>query len=85
MKNAMPIGGLPTDEGFTRGKARMSAIQFIKNPMIGLAKGMTLKSLIAMPQAKEYGITDEMVLKVLAEINGKSEQVRSERPLHSIS
>ena len=42
-----------------------------KNPMIGLAKGMTLKSLIAMPQAKEHGITEEMVLKVLAEINGK--------------
>jgi len=40
-----------------------------KNPLIGLAKGMTLKSLIAMPQAKEHGITDEMVSKVLAEIN----------------
>lgn len=40
-----------------------------KNPMIGLAKGMSLKSLIAMPQAKEHGITDEMVSKVLAEIN----------------
>ncbi|MEO8356084.1 MAG: hypothetical protein ABI621_09225 [Chloroflexota bacterium] len=42
-----------------------------KNPMIGLAKGMTLKSLIAMPQAKQYGITEETVMKVLAEINGK--------------
>lgn len=42
-----------------------------KNPMIGLAKGMTLKSLIAMPQAKESGITEEMVSKVLAEINAK--------------
>jgi hypothetical protein len=42
-----------------------------KNPMIGLAKGMTLKTLIAMPQAKEHGITDEMVSKVLAEINAK--------------
>ncbi len=40
-----------------------------KNPMIGLAKGMTLKTLIAMPQAKEAGITEEMVKKVLAEIN----------------
>lgn len=40
-----------------------------KNPMIGLAKGMTLKSLIAMPQAKQAGITEEMVNKVLAEIN----------------
>jgi hypothetical protein len=42
-----------------------------KNPMIGLAKGMTLKSLIAMPQAKQAGVTEEMVLKVLAEINAK--------------
>jgi len=40
-----------------------------KNPMIGLAKGMTLKALIAMPQAKQAGVTDEMVKKVLAEIN----------------
>jgi hypothetical protein len=40
-----------------------------KNPMVGLAKGMTLKSLLAMPQAKEAGITEEMVKKVLAEIN----------------
>ena len=40
-----------------------------KNPMLGLAKGMTLKSLLAMPQAKEAGITEEMVKKVLAEIN----------------
>lgn len=40
-----------------------------KNPMIGLAKGMTLKTLISMPQAKEAGVTDKMVKKVLAEIN----------------
>lgn len=40
-----------------------------KNPMIGLAKGMTLKTLISMPQAKEAGVTEEMVKKVLAEIN----------------
>jgi hypothetical protein len=40
-----------------------------KNPMIGLAKGMTLKSLIAMPQAKQAGITEDMVKKVLAEVN----------------
>ena len=40
-----------------------------KNPMIGLAKGMTLKSLLAMPQARDAGITEDMVKKVLAEIN----------------
>jgi hypothetical protein len=42
-----------------------------KNPMIGLAKGMTLKTLVGMPQAKQAGVTEEMVLKVLAEINAK--------------
>ena len=42
-----------------------------KNPMIGLAKGMTLKSLVAMPQARQAGVTEEMVQKVLAEINAK--------------
>lgn len=39
------------------------------NPMIGMARGMTLKSLLAMPQAKQYGVTEEMIQKVLAEIN----------------
>jgi len=42
-----------------------------KNPMIGLAKGMTLKALLAMPQAKDAGVTKEMVEKVLAEINAR--------------
>ena len=40
-----------------------------KNPMIGLAKGMTLKSLLAMPQAKQAGLTEDMVKQVLVEIN----------------
>ena len=40
-----------------------------KNPMIGLAKGMTLKTLLSMPQAKDAGITKEMIEKVLAEVN----------------
>ena len=43
-----------------------------KNPMIGLAKGMILKALIGMPQAKENGITEENVSKILAEINAKN-------------
>ncbi|HEX5942266.1 MAG TPA: hypothetical protein VFY66_08305 [Anaerolineales bacterium] len=42
-----------------------------KNPMIGFATGMTLKSLVSMPQAKQAGVTEEMVLKVLAEINAR--------------
>jgi hypothetical protein len=40
-----------------------------KNPMIGLAKGMTLKALLVLPQAKQAGVTEEMVKKVLAEVN----------------
>jgi hypothetical protein len=40
-----------------------------KNPMLAFAKGMTLKSLLEMPQAKQLGVTEEMVTKVLAEIN----------------
>ena len=42
-----------------------------KNPMIGLATGITLNSLLAMPQARQAGVTEEMVLKVLAEINAR--------------
>lgn len=41
------------------------------NPMLGMADGMTLRSLLELPQAKEFGITEEMVLGVLAEINKK--------------
>jgi hypothetical protein len=42
-----------------------------KNPMVALASGMTIKSLLAMPQAKQYGITEEKVMKILEEINGR--------------
>jgi hypothetical protein len=40
-----------------------------KNPMIGMAKGMTLKQIVGMPQAKQAGLTEDMVVKVLGEIN----------------
>jgi hypothetical protein len=40
-----------------------------KNPMIGLAKGMSLKTVVSMPQARDAGLTEDMVTKVLAEIN----------------
>jgi hypothetical protein len=40
-----------------------------KNPMIGMARGMTLKAVLAMPQAKQAGLTEDRVEKVLAEIN----------------
>ena len=39
------------------------------NPMLELAKGMTLKALLDLPQAKQFGITEQMVLQVLAQIN----------------
>jgi hypothetical protein len=39
--------------------------------MIGLAKGMSLKTVLSMPQAKDAGLTEDMVKKVLAEINAK--------------
>ena len=41
-----------------------------KNPMIGFAKGMTIRSVLAMPQAKDAGLTEDRANKVLAEING---------------
>jgi hypothetical protein len=40
-----------------------------RNPMVGMASGMTIKALLAMPQAKQYGITEEKVKTVLEEIN----------------
>ena len=40
-----------------------------KNLMLEMAKDMTLRSIIAMPQAKQAGITEEMALSVLAEVN----------------
>ena len=42
------------------------------NPMLGMASGMTLRSILAMPQAKQAGITEEMVQQVLAEINART-------------
>ena len=42
------------------------------NPIIGMASGMTVKSLLAMPQAQQYGITEEKVKKILEEINART-------------
>jgi len=39
------------------------------NPLIGMARGMTIGTVLNMPQAKQAGITKEAVEKVLAEIN----------------
>ena len=42
-----------------------------KNPLIGLAKGMALRAVVSMPQARQAGLTEEMIQQVLAEINAK--------------
>jgi hypothetical protein len=40
-----------------------------KNPLIGMAKGMTLKAILGFPQAKQMGLTEENIKNVLEEIN----------------
>ncbi len=39
------------------------------NPMVAMVKGMSLNSLLAMPQAAQFGMTKEKVEAILAEIN----------------
>ena len=39
------------------------------NPMIAMVKGMTLNMILAMPQAKQFGLTKEKAEKLLVEIN----------------
>jgi alpha-L-rhamnosidase len=39
------------------------------NPMIAMAKGMSLRTVLAMPQAAQFGLTQEKAETVLAEIN----------------
>lgn len=39
------------------------------HPMVALAKGMSLKTILSMPQAAQFGLTKEKVESVLAEIN----------------
>ena len=41
------------------------------NPMVNMVKGMTLKMILAMPQAAQLGLTKEKVEKILLEINKK--------------
>lgn len=44
------------------------------NPMIGFTKGLALDALLAFPQARQFGITEEMVVKVLAEIEAQKKE-----------
>lgn len=40
-----------------------------KEPVVGMVSEMTLKSLLAMPQAQQYGVTEEKALSIIEEIN----------------
>jgi hypothetical protein len=39
------------------------------NPLIAMVKGMSLKAILAMPQAAQFGVTEEKVQEILDEIN----------------
>jgi len=39
------------------------------NPMVAMARGMTLNMLLAMPQAAQLGLTKEKAEAILAEVN----------------
>jgi hypothetical protein len=39
------------------------------NPLVGMAKGMSLRMILAMPQAAQLGLTEEKAEEILAEIN----------------
>jgi hypothetical protein len=39
------------------------------NPLVAMAKGMSLKMLLSMPQAAQLGLTQEKATEILAEIN----------------
>ncbi len=39
------------------------------NPMVAMAKGMTLNMLLAMPQAAQLGLTKEKAEAILVEVN----------------
>ena len=40
-----------------------------KNPQIGMARGMALKVILTFPQARQAGLTKELVEKIIAEAN----------------
>lgn len=39
------------------------------NPMVGMARGMSLNMVLSLPQAKQLGLTEEKADSLLAEIN----------------
>jgi hypothetical protein len=41
------------------------------NPMVGMARGLSLNTILSMPQAAQLGLTKEKVEALLAEVNKK--------------
>lgn len=39
------------------------------NPMVQMARGMTLNMILSMPQAQQLGLTKEKAQTILAEVN----------------
>ena len=39
------------------------------NPLVAMAKGMSLKMILALPQAAQLGLTQEKAEEILAEVN----------------
>ena len=39
------------------------------NPMVGMAKGMSLRTILSLPQAAQLGLTEEKAEEILAEVN----------------
>lgn len=44
------------------------------NPMVGMARGMSLNTILSMPQAKQLGLTRERAETVLDEVNKRTGQ-----------
>lgn len=42
------------------------------NPMVGMARGMSLNSILALPQASQLGLTRERAQSVLDEVNKRA-------------
>lgn len=42
------------------------------NPMVGMARGMSLNTILSMPQAQQLGLTRERAESVLDEVNKRT-------------
>lgn len=39
------------------------------NPMVGMVRGLSINSILGMPQAHQFGLTREKAEQILAEVN----------------